>query len=62
MGLTRMVTENRPPRLYGIAKPLPYGGGFDEIQAEACELPSWSMPPPHGVGFVPRLGRTQSPT
>lgn len=31
MSLTRIVTRKLPFAEYGIAKPRPYGGGFDEI-------------------------------
>ncbi len=50
--LIESVTEKVPSFLNGMARSAPYGGGFDEIQAEAGSLAFILIPPPHGPGFV----------
>ena len=55
-------TTNRPPALNGVASAVPYGGGFDEIHADAGLVPDVLTPPPHGDGICPLRGVTQSAT
>ena len=59
---TEMRTLKRPPLAKGIASFWPYGGGFDEIQAEAGLAPLMFTPPPHGDGGWPDFGVTHSAT
>ena len=62
--LTVSVTENFPRLLNGIASADPYGGGFEEIQADAESLAVRLTPPPQGPGGVvaPFVGVTHKAT
>ena len=62
IGEMLMVMSKRPPRRYGIARAAPYGGGLDEIHAEAALAPDMLTPPPHGDGATPLTGVTHSAT
>ena len=59
---TEMRTLNRPPFENGIASFWPYGGGLDEIHADAGLAAVMFTPPPQGDGAVPGFGVTQSAT
>lgn len=57
--VTFTFSVKRPPARYGIASPIPYGGGLEEIQYEASPVPALFTPPPHGVGAFPLRGTRQ---
>ena len=59
---TEIRTLKRPPLAKGVASFWPYGGGFDEIQAEAALAPVMFTPPPQGDGFCLTCGVTHRAT
>jgi hypothetical protein len=62
IGETVMLMPKRPPRRYGVARAAPYGGGFEEIHADAALAPVMFTPPPQGEGATPLTGVTHSAT
>jgi hypothetical protein len=50
---------NPPDFENGMARDLPYAGGFEEIQIELVALPDVLTPPPQGPGATPFAPITQ---